>query len=249
MKGFWPIFKRELFAYFVTPLAYVIILAFVLWQGLHFYILVRSFADVAEASIDQGPVQAFFGGDVFYYLPLIIICPAITMRLFAEERRSGTIESLMTTPIATPGVVLAKYLSALVVYVAMWMPTLLYMIIMRRGGEIDWRVMAVSYLGVLGIGAQYLAIGTMMSAVARSQIIALVLSSLLVLGMFLLGLAEYSADEGSIAREVYGYVSIWTQMGELSHGIVDSRRLIFDVTMTALPLFVTTRTVDAWRWG
>ncbi|MEO7092503.1 MAG: ABC transporter permease subunit [Polyangiales bacterium] len=249
MTGFWPIFKRELFAYFVTPLAYVLIFAFVLWQGLHFFLLVKSFADAGEMSIDQGPVQAFFGGDVFYYLPLIIICPAITMRLFAEERRSGTIESLLTTPVSTPGVVMAKFLAALVVYIAMWAPTLLYMIIMRRGSEVDWRVMSVSYLGVIGIGAQYLAIGTMMSAVARSQIIALVLSSLLVLGVFLLGLGEFVYDEGSVAREVCAYVSIWTQMGELSHGIVDSRRIVFDVTVTALPLFVTVRTVDAWRWG
>ena len=248
MRGFWPIFKRELFAYFVTPLAYVLILAFVLWQGLHFYLLVRSFAQVAEASIDQGPVQAFFGGDVFYYLPLIIICPAITMRLFAEERRSGTIESLMTAPIGTPGVVLAKFLAALVVYAAMWAPTLLYVIIMRRAGEVDWRIVSVSYLGVVGLGAQYLAIGTMMSAVARSQLIALVLSTVLILGMFLLGLGEFVLDEGA-ARDVCGYVSIWSQMGELSKGIVDSRRLVFDVTMTVLPLFVTTRTVDAWRWG
>jgi ABC-2 type transport system permease protein len=248
VTGFWPIFKRELFAYFVTPLAYVLILAFVFWQGLHFYLLVRSFADVAEVSIDQGPVQAFFGGDVFYYLPLIIICPAITMRLFAEERRSGTIESLLTAPVATPGVVLAKFLAALVVYIAMWAPTLLYVIIMRSGGEVDWRVVSVSYLGVIGLGAQYLAIGTMMSAVGRSQLIALVLSTLIILGMFLLGLGEFVLEEGA-ARDVCGYVSIWSQMGELSHGIVDSRRIVFDLTMTALPLFVTTRTVDAWRWG
>jgi len=210
--------------------------------------LVRSFLNAAEVSIDQGPVQAFFGGDVFYYVPLIIICPAITMRLFAEERRSGTIESLMTAPVSTPGVVLAKYLAALVVYVTMWVPTLLYVIIMRSGGEVDWRIVGASYLGVLGLGAQYLAIGTMMSAVGRSQLITLVLSTMLILGVFLLGLGEFVYDEG-IAHDVCGYVSIWTQMGELSKGIIDSRRLVFDATMTALPLFVATRTVDAWRWG
>ena len=248
MSGFWPIFKRELFAYFVTPLAYVLILAFLVWQGLHFYLLVRSFAQAAEASLDQGPVQAFFGGDVFYYLPLILICPAITMRLFAEERRSGTIEALMTAPVGTPAVVLAKFGAAMLVYVAMWAPTLLYIVIMRRAGEIDWRVVATSYLGVLGVGAQYVAIGTMMSAVARSQLIALVLSTIVILGFFLLGIGEFVLDEGA-ARDACAYVSIWSQMGELSHGIVDSRRIVFDLTCTALPLFATTRTIDAWRWG
>ena len=192
MKGFWPIFKRELFAYFVTPLAYVLILAFVFWQGLHFYLLVRSFAQMTEASIDQGPVQAFFGGDVFYYLPLILICPAITMRLFAEERRSGTIETLLTAPLGTPAVVLAKFAAAMVTYAAMWAPTLLYVIVMRRAGDIDWRVVGTSYLGVLGVGAQYIALGTMMSAVARSQLVALILTALVILGIFLLGLGEFT---------------------------------------------------------
>lgn len=248
MSGFWAIFKRELFAYFVTPLAYVLVLAFVCWQGLHFYLLVRSFAQAAEVSIDQGPVQAFFGGDVFYYLPLIIICPAITMRLFAEERRSGTIESLMTAPVGTPAVVLAKFAAAIVVYATMWLPSILYLIIMRRAGEIDWRIVGTSYLGVMGIGAQYIAIGTMMSAVTRSQLIAFMLAAILVLGVFLLGLGEFTLDEG-MARETCSYVSIWSQMGELSKGIVDSRRLVFDATLVCLPLFVTTRTLDAWRWG
>ncbi|GAC1543186.1 MAG: ABC transporter permease [Polyangiales bacterium] len=248
MSGFWPIFKRELFAYFVTPLAYVLVFAFVLWQGLHFYLLVRSFAQAAEASIDQGPVQAFFGGDVFYYLPLIIVCPAITMRLFAEERRSGTIETLLTAPVSTPAVVLAKFGAAMVVYAAAWAPTLLYVVIMRRAGAIDWRVVATSYLGVLGVGAQYVAIGTMMSTVARSQILALVLATVVILGLFLLGLGEFVLDPGP-GRDLCAYVSIWSQMGELSKGVVDSRRLVFDVTLVALPLFVSTRTLDAWRWG
>ncbi|GAC1353289.1 MAG: ABC transporter permease [Polyangiales bacterium] len=248
LRGFWPIFKRELFAYFVTQLAYVLILAFVFWQGIHFYLLVRSFASATEVAIDQGPVQAFFGGDVFYYLPLILICPAITMRLFAEERRSGTIETLMTAPVGTASVVLAKFSAAMVVYLAMWAPTLLYLVIMRRAGAVDWRVVSVSYLGVIGVGGQYLALGTMMSAMARSQLIALVLSSILILGVFLLGLGEFVLDEGA-AREFCAYISVWSQMGELSRGIVDARRLVLDATLIAFPLFVTTRTVDAWRWG
>ncbi len=248
MSDFWPMFKRELFAYFVTPLAYVLILAFVFWQGLHFYLLVRSFAQATEASIDQGPVQAFFGGDVFYYLPLILICPAITMRLFAEERRSGTIETLLTAPVGTTGIVLAKFAAAMVAYASMWAPTLLYVVIMKRAGDVDYRIVAVSYLGVVGVGAQYIAMGTMMSAVARTQLIALLLSSICILGFFLLGLGEFVLDEGP-ARDMCAYVSVWSQMGELSKGIIDSRRLVLDGSLVVFPLFVTTRLVDAWRWG
>jgi ABC-2 type transport system permease protein len=248
VKGFWPIFKRELFAYFVTPLAYVLIVIFLLLQGIHFDLLVRSFATSPEISIDQGPVQAFFGGDVFYYLPLILICPAITMRLFAEERRSGTLEALLTAPIGTPAVVLAKFAAAMVLYVAMWAPTLMYIVIMRRAGDVDFRIVAASYLGVLAMGGQYIAIGTLMSAVSRSQMIAMMLASLVILGIFLIGLGEFVLDEGP-ARELCAYLSVWSQMGELSKGIVDSRRLVLDATLVVVPLFVTTRTVDSWRWG
>ncbi|MFI5296970.1 MAG: ABC transporter permease [Polyangiales bacterium] len=248
MRGFWPIFKRELFAYFVTPLAYVLITIFVLWQGFHFDLLVRSFATSPEVSIDQGPVQSFFGGDVFYYLPLILMCPAITMRLFAEERRAGTIETLLTAPVGTTAVVLAKFGAAMVMYLAMWAPTLMYVLIMKRAGDIDWRIVGTSYLGVIGVGGQYIAIGTLMSAISRQQLIAMVLASLVILGVFLLGLGEFVLDEGP-ARELCSYLSVWSQMGELSKGIVDSRRLVLDATLVVLPLFVTVRTVDAWRWG
>ena len=248
MNGFWPIFKRELFAYFVTPLAYVLIVIFVAWQGIHFDLLVRSFASSPEISIDQGPVQAFFGGDVFYYLPLILMCPAITMRLFAEERRSGTIETLMTAPVGTPALVLAKFAAAMVLYIAMWAPTLMYVVIMKRAGDVDVRIVAASYLGVLGVGGQYIAIGTLMSAITRSQLIAMMLASLVILGIFLVGLGEFVLDEGT-ARELCSYLSVWSQMGELSKGIVDSRRLVLDATLIVVPLFVTMRTVDSWRWG
>jgi ABC-2 type transport system permease protein len=119
---------------------------------------------------------------------------------------------------------------------------------MKRAGDVDWRVVGTSYLGVFGVGAQYIALGTMMSAVARSQLVALILSSIVILGFFLLGLGEFVLDEGP-AREMCSYVSVWSQMGELSKGIVDSRRLVLDGSLVLFPLFVTTRLVDAWRWG
>ncbi|MGH7285898.1 MAG: ABC transporter permease, partial [Polyangiaceae bacterium] len=151
MKAFWPIFKRELFAFFVTPLAWVLITAFLILQGMHFYLLIDHFAGV-DVATDQTPVQAFFGDTVILYLILFLLVPPMTMRLFAEERRSGTIETLMTAPVSAFAVVLAKYLSALTTYIAMWAPTLLYLLILQRTGSIDWKAAASSYLGVLLVG-------------------------------------------------------------------------------------------------
>ena len=247
MRGFWPIFKRELFAMFVTPLAWVIIVSFLIVQGLHFTLLVNHFSSQVELSADQGPVQAFFGQTIFLYLPLLILCPGLTMRMFAEERRSGTIETLMTAPISAPGLVLAKFFATLFTYVVMWAPTVLYMVIIRRTGEIDWRVVASGYLGVLGVGCSYLAVGILMSALTKSQLMALVLATLVTMGLFIIGIGEMIADEG-VVHDVCGYVSVWSQMDDFSKGIVDLRRIAYDLTLTLVPLFATVRVVDSWRW-
>lgn len=248
MKGFFAILKRELFSLFVTPTAWALIVVFLLIQGFHFYVLVVRVATMTELSVDQGPVQAFFGESILFYLPLVVLCPGMTMRLFAEERRSGTIESLLTAPVGTPAVVLGKYVAALLTYAAMWAPTVLYVVILAKAGEVDWHVVGTSYLGVLLVGAGYLAIGTLMSAMTTSQLVAIVLSSLAILGLFMLGVGEFLLEPGPL-RDVCSHVSVWGQMSEMSKGIVDLRRVVFDLSVVALPLFVTTRAVDAWRWG
>ncbi|KYF91453.1 hypothetical protein BE17_30185 [Sorangium cellulosum] len=248
MRGFWPIFKRELFSLFVTPLAWVLITTFLVVQGVHFFLIATQFAGEVELSADTGPVQVFFGQTILIYLPLLFVCPLLTMRLFAEERRSGTIEALLTAPVGSTGVVLAKYAAALVTYVAMWAPTLLYVVLIGKTGELDWRVVGSSYLAVVAVGAGYLAIGTMTSALTKSQLMAAVLSTMAVMGLFILGIGEFIFPDGP-AHDLCAYLSVWTQMNDFSRGIVDLRRLVFDATVIALPLFVTVRAVDAWRWG
>jgi ABC-2 type transport system permease protein len=247
MKGFWPIYKREIFSLFVTPLAWVLISTFLVVQGVHFFLLVDEFANTTEGA--QGsPVQAFFGGTILLYLPLLFVCPLLTMRLFAEERRTGTIEALLTAPVGTVGVTLAKYGAALTTYVVMWAPTLLYTVIIARTGEVDWRAVGAGYLGILGAGAGYLSIGTMTSALTHSQVTAAMLSSMAAVLLFMIGLGEYVVESGAL-HDVCAYVSVWSQMNDFSQGVVDSRHLLFDVTLVALPLFITVRAVDAWRWG
>ena len=249
MRSFWPIYKRELFAFFVTPLAWVLICVFLLVQGMHFYLLVDHFSNLGEVASDQTPIQAFFGNTVLLYLILFLLVPAMTMRLFAEERRSGTIESLMTAPVSSAGVVLAKYAAALTTYVAMWAPTALYIVILQRTGEVDWHVAAASYLGVLLVGAGYLSVGLLMSALTKSQFLALVMTAMVILALFILGIAEFVTREGTALHDICAYVSVWAQMNDFASGIVDTRRLAFNASLVVLPLFLTTRAVDAWRWG
>jgi ABC-2 type transport system permease protein len=250
VKSFWPIYKRELFAFFVTPLAWVLIGVFLVVQGMHFYLLVEHFSSTAgEIASDQTPVQAFFGNTVLLYLILFLLIPAMTMRLFAEERRSGTIETLMTAPVSSAAVVLAKYLAAFTTYVAMWAPTVLYLVILSRTGDLDWHVAGSSYLGVALVGAAYLSLGLLASAMTKSQFLALVMTAMVILVLFILGIAEFVTPEGTAIHDVCGYVSVWAQMNDFASGIVDLRHVVFNATLIVLPLFITTRAVDAWRWG
>lgn len=248
MRGLLAIYRREMLSLWVTPLAWVLLFIFLLLQGASFYQILLHFAAFSNMSIDQGPVQAYFGQSLFLVLSLLLVCPALTMRLFAEERKIGTIESLLTAPVSATSVVLAKYLATLTTFGLMWLPTVLYVVILRTTGDVDWQVVAASYLGVIGVGAGYLAVGTLMSAMTRSQLVAMMLTALVIFGLLIFGIGERIFEPGPI-RDACAHVSVLSQVDELSKGIVDLRRLVFDLSLVVLPLFVTTRVVDSWRWG
>jgi ABC-2 type transport system permease protein len=168
------------------------------------------------------------------------------MRLLAEERRSGTIEALMTAPVGSAGVVLGKYVAALITYVLIWVPTLLYVVILRKTGNVDWLVMLSSYLGLFLIGAQYLAIGVLASSLTKSQFVALLVTVMIQFGLFVLGIGEYIFDPG-VFHDVCSYVSLAGHMEDFSKGIVDTRRLLYDTSLAVFCLFLTVRVVDSWR--
>jgi ABC-2 type transport system permease protein len=249
VRAFWAVVKRELFAFFVTPLAWILIVVFLVVQGMHFYLLVDHFASQPDATGDETPLSAFFGNTVLLYLVLFMLVPPMTMRTFAEERRSGTIETLMTAPVSSSAVVLAKYAAVLVTYVVMWAPTALYLVILGRTGALDWRAAGSAYLGVLLVGAGYLAIGICASALTRSQFLAMIWTALVLLVMFILGVGEFVTREGTALHALCAHVSVWSHMNDFASGLVDTRRLLFYGTLIVLPLFVTTRAVESWRWG
>ena len=103
MTGFWSIYRREVLSLWVTPLAWVLITVFLILQGSVYYSIVSHFSSLPELSVDYGPVQAYFGQTLFVLVSLLLLCPALTMRTFAEERRSGTIETLLTAPSVQQG--------------------------------------------------------------------------------------------------------------------------------------------------
>lgn len=247
MTGLLAIYRREMFSLWVTPLAWIVAFAFLMLQGISFFLVVDHFTHFASASIDQGPMQRYFGS-LFMPLSLLLVCPALTMGSLAEERRRGTLESLLTTPVSGWAVVMAKYLAALSTYGLLWMPTVLYVVIVRGVADIDLPVVLSSYAGLLGVGVAYLAVGVLMSSLTRSQLVALMLTTLALFGLFVLGVGERVFDPG-LLQSFCAHVSLLSQLEDFSRGVVDTRRLSFDVSVAGLCIFLAGRVVDSWRWG
>ena len=237
--------KRELTSYFVSPIAYVVAFSFLFINGFIFWILV----DVLnKPNVPHGPVmQYFFGGTIFFWLYLMSIAPVITMRLIAEERKSGTIETLMTAPLSDWDLVLGKYLSSILFFVILWLPTTIYVMILELYSSIDYGPIVSGYLGTLLIGFLFLAAGLLTSSVTKNQIIASILSFGVIVILCLLGFLEYLFTDQFI-KEIFSYTNIWSHMGDFGKGIVDTRHIVYYLSLSFLFLYFTTRVVEARKW-
>jgi ABC-2 type transport system permease protein len=170
----------------------------------------------------------------------------ITMRLFAEEKRSGTIELLMTSPINDIEIVLGKWLAAVALYSIMLLVSVLHMAILFRYGQPDWKPLAVGYLGLLLQGGCLLAIGTFVSTCTSNQIVAGALGFAISLLLFVLNwVSEFGS---SVTDRVIGYLSVQAHFESFSKGVLDSKDIIFYVTMIILGLFLTSRSLESVRW-
>lgn len=247
MRTIWTIAKREVGAFFVSPLAYVVLTVWLLWQGVMFALFCYyvSGSPVGSAA-DADPLRMLFGGTTLFFVPLLVFVPLLTMRLLAEETRQGTLETLLTAPVTSATVVLGKYLASLVFWVAMWAPTLMYVWLTSQFGDLDWGRLGATYLGIFGMGSYYMSLGLLMSAVARSQIVAAVLTFLALGALFALGIFQFMPlDDASL--EALRYISVWQHMQSFSNGVVDSRYVVYDVSLAALGVFLSVQVLELRR--
>jgi ABC-2 type transport system permease protein len=245
MNGIGVTFGRELRAYFFSPLAYVVLACFLFVNGITFATLIGYLNDAPSAV--GAPMEYFFGGTILFWLALAFVGPILPMRLLSEERRSGSLEILMTAPVTETQVVLGKYLAALAFYLVLWAPTVLYAVIVASYSQLDWGPLGSAYLGVLGIGSLFLAAGLFASGISRNQIVAALVGFALVFALFILGLLEFLVN-GESVRQVLGYLNLIQHMEDFAKGIVDTRRLVYYATGTAFFLFLTSRTLAANKW-
>ncbi len=244
MNGFLATLGRELRAYFFSPLAYLVLTFFLLANGISFVLIVNHLSDPRASGL--APFEFFFGG-VFFWFVLIIASPLLTMRLLSEERRSGTIEILMTAPVSGAQVVLGKYLAAFGFYIFLWLPTLAYAVMIDRHSDVDWGPIAGGYLGTLGVGAMFMAIGIFGSSFTKNQLVAAI-STFAMLMLLLVGGLFESLVTGESWKDILGYINLPEHMHEFSTGIVDTRRLVFYLTTSVLLLFLSSRALEAKKW-
>ncbi len=253
MRNVMVIFKKELKSYFASPIAYLLLAIFAVIFGFFFYSAVRFF-------ILQGMQMQMMGRgapmDVNEYVirPLLtnasviglFLIPMITMRLYAEEKRSGTIELLMTSPVRDLEIVLGKWLAALVMYASILAVSGINIAVLYAFGRPDLKPILVGFLGLLLQGGCLLAIGTFISTLTKNQIIAGGATFAVCLMLWVLDWV--SAYDQSAWAKIVSYLSVVTHFEPFSKGVVDTKDIIFYLSMIFFGLFLTTRSMESLRW-
>lgn len=253
MKNIWIICRKELRSYFVSPIAYILFVMFALIFGYFFWNMLGAFVFYSMAAqmrgemfpmnINESIIRQLLGNMNVVNLFFI---PLISMRLFAEEKRNGTIELLSTSPIRDGEVVLGKWLASVLLYAAIMLVTALNFAFLFRYGNPDWKPMAVGYLGVLLQAAALLAIGTFISTLTKNQIIAGAVTFGACLLIFVFGWV--GGYESSTWAQVMTYMSTTTHMESFIKGVIDSKDAIYYVSVIFLGLFLTVRSLESLRW-
>jgi ABC-2 type transport system permease protein len=248
MRSFFVLLGRELKSYFHSPLAYVVIFFFLLLAGTSFWFTASMMNDRAFPS---SLLQVFFQFTLWF--GFVLIFPLLTMRSFAEEFKMGTIEPLMTAPVADWSVVLAKYFGAVIFYIMLWAPTALYFSIYRNisgspiveTSETYWS----AYLLVGLLGVAYLGIGIFTSALSSNQIVAAVASFAIISALFYFGmLAALIPNATPLVRDFVAYFSAQEHMNDFLRGIIDTRPIVYYLSIAVLTLVFTHRAVQRRRW-
>lgn len=249
MQGYWTLVRRELSAYFYSWTGYVIIAAVL-------FLLGSSFASLLFVLKDQPtdlPITQVFYGTYYFWLILLMATPVITMRSFALEKYSGTFETLMTAPVSDAQVVLGKFTGAMLFFMVTWLPLVGCMLVVRYFSQdptiLDAGTVASTYLGIVLLGALYIALGCFASALTRSQIIAVMTSFALGISLLLISFVAltFSSQTGWRAQ-MYAQVGMLEQMQDFARGVVDTRPLVYYLSLTGLFLFLTYKVVESRRW-
>jgi ABC-2 type transport system permease protein len=253
MRNVWIICRKELRSYFTSPIAYILLVMFAVIFGFFFWNSLGYIVNISmESQLEGEPFPLNLNDQLIR--PLLsninviglFFIPLITMRLFAEEKRTGTIELLATSPIKDSEVIVGKWLAALLMYALMLSSSVLDLVFLFKYGDPAWKPMAIGYLGLLLQAGGLLAIGTFISTLTRNQIIAGALTFGICLLLWVMGwVSQY---DNSTWAQVLSYMSVISHFDTFARGVIDTKDAIFDVTVIFLGLFFTARSMESLRW-
>ena len=253
MRNIWIICRKELRSYFVSPIAYILLAMFAIVFGFFFWNAVGYFVYMGIESQMRGEMFPMNVNEALIR-PLLsnvsviglFLIPLISMRLFAEEKRTGTIELLVTSPIRDAEVVLGKWLASVILYGGMLFLTALNFLWLFKYGNPDWKPLALAYLGLLLQAGALLAIGTFISTLTRNQIIA---GAVTFGACLLLWVMEWvSGYESAAWARVLAYLAIPTHFESFAKGVLSTKDAVFYVSTIFFGLFLTARSVESLRW-
>jgi len=258
MRNVITIIRKELNSYFRSPIAYLLLFLFAVATGGVFYLYIKTFmfqaltqaqyAQMYEQNMPPMNVNEMVIRPVLGWTGSIclFLAPMITMRLFAEERKTGTIELLLTSPVTDVQLVLGKFFAALLLYMTMLSLTVLYFIVLFRYGNPDFMPLIPGYLGQILLGGSFLSLGLMFSTMTRNQVIA---GSLTFFFLIIFMLIQWSGDyAGGTWSQIAGYVSWTAHLENFSKGVIDLKDTIYYLSVITLGLFVSIRSLESIRW-
>jgi ABC-2 type transport system permease protein len=247
MKNAWTIAKKELRAYFTSPIAYVIFTVFLILVGFFFFSLINWFNSMS-LQMAQNPTyysqlninQQVFG-PLFHNMSIILLLmlPLLTMRLFSEEKKIGTEELLYTSPISVAQIILGKFVASLIVLLGMLGLTAILVVFTFLFGNPEIMPLLTGYLGLFLMGAAFIALGIFFSSLTENQIVSLLL-------FWIINWA--SASAAGIWKEVLNYVSILQHFDNLTQGILDTTDIVYYLSFAFFGLFLTHSVIQSRRW-
>lgn len=254
MRNILAIADKELRSYFASPIAYIMIGLFSLLFGVFFYLYLVAFVQQSEQMMQFGGggapnINQMMIGGLFQNTAVIILfmMPMITMRTYSEEKRSGTIELLLTSPLTDLEIIVGKFIGAMGLYVAMLLVTMIYIGILFIYGNPEWRPIAAGYIGLLLMGGSFISLGLFISSVTKNQIVA----GFLTFGTFLLlwVIGWFGDNSGSpLTQSIVKGLSITEHFSDFARGIVDSYHVVYYLSFITFGLFLTAKSVDMERW-
>jgi gliding motility-associated transport system permease protein len=252
VRNILAIAGKEMRSYFASPIAYIIIGLFALLFGWFFYVYLHVFVEQSQrmAMMGGGNVnvneQMIRGVLQNAAVIILFVMPMITMRTYSEEKRSGTIELLLTSPLTDIEIIVGKFLGAMGLFCAMLVVTMVDVAILFRLGNPEWRPIAAGYLGLLLMGGCFISVGLLISSLTKNQIVA----GFMTFAVFLmLWVINWLADSsGPTGQAVLKFLSITDHFDDFTKGIIDTQHLVYYPSFITFGLFLTAKSVDSERW-